>query len=411
MAHEDTASSTRPDTSAGRGRRILLGWELGEGLGHAARLLRIASRLKALGWSPVVAARHPETLAERHAAQGIPVVAAPAHRSCFHGPGPFQAASYADVMGVCGYADRAMLAAVVAAWDRLLDRHSPEVVIADYAPLLSLAAYGRAPLISVGDGFVTPHGLPDGTFPALRNEAPPMWNPRALLDAACEVQAARRLPPPRNLPEIVEGAAQVVCVWPELDIYGATRHCPAAGPWDAPPPPLPPPAGMHVFCYLHLGHPCARLVLQWLARERIPGECYLHEATPQAVAALERAGIQVHREPPPLRTALARASLLIHHGGIGSLEDALVAGRPQLLLPRHLEQWLNARRAVDAFRGVLAMRQPATIPLLHRHLPGLLGRAEPLAAAQQTAARLAERQGTAWGVLQRALAHVTHDMR
>ena len=39
------------------GRRVLLAWELGAGLGHARRLLTVALTLRARGWDPVVAAR------------------------------------------------------------------------------------------------------------------------------------------------------------------------------------------------------------------------------------------------------------------------------------------------------------------------------------------------------------------
>ena len=38
---------------------------------------------------------------------------------------------------------------------------------------------------------------------------------------------------------------------------------------------------------------------------------------------------------------LKQASLIVHHGGIGTTEAALASGRPQLLLTRHLEQNLT----------------------------------------------------------------------
>lgn len=393
--------------SPARGRRILLAWEMGDGLGHAARQLDIAVGLAAQGWAPVVAARNPTALAERYAVAGIGLIATPPHRSSFAGPGPFLAASFADVMGVCGYAEPAQLAAMVAAWDELLERQAPAVVIADYAPLLSLAAFGRVPLIGVGDGFVTPHGLPDGRFPTLRPGASPVWDPAALLEAAQDVQAARGLPQPSSLAQIIEGAGQVVAVQPELDVYAGTRPAPASGPWQVSPPPLRPPAEARFFAYLRMTHPLACKVLQALAQARMPGECYLHGATPQAVDAARRAGIEVHSKPPRLREALARTSMLIHHGGIGSLEEALMAGRPQLLLPRHLEQSLNAERATASFPGVFVLRGDATIEHLHERLPPLVRDAGPVRAAQRVAARLTARPDTAWSPLQRLLERTT----
>src|SRR5262249_8381472 len=36
-----------------------------------------------------------------------------------------------------------------------------------------------------------------------------------------------------------------------------------------------------------------------------------------------------------------RSSIMVHHGGIGTIEACLALGRPQVLVPRHLEQSLN----------------------------------------------------------------------
>ena len=43
----------------------------------------------------------------------------------------------------------------------------------------------------------------------------------------------------------------------------------------------------------------------------------------------------------------AMSRLLIHHGGVGTCETLLGLGRPQLILPRHVEQRLNARVLVQ----------------------------------------------------------------
>lgn len=395
---------TRQRTRGGGGRRILLAWEMGEGYGHAARLLTIAQGLRDDGWDPVVAARDPKALAERYAQAGIALIAAPAHTSCFDGPGRFRAASYADIMGVCGYAAPARLAAVTAAWDAILARQAPAAIIADYSPLLSLAAFGRLPLIAVGDGFVTPHSLPGGHFvPFDAPDAQPVWDPAHLLSAAHAVQRARGEALPASLAQIVEGSGQVVCVTRELDIYGTTRPLPAAGPWDTPGPPLRPPHAPAVFAYLRLRHPLSRLVLQALIECQVRGECYLTDADSAMVASLERTGIKVHGTPPPLREALARTSFLIHHGGIGSMETAALAGRPQLVLPRHMEHMLNARRAMASLPAIFTVHPAIGSEQLRLHLARLLHDANVLRAAQTAAVPMAGRQPGAWDALRRLL--------
>ncbi|HTU18474.1 MAG TPA: glycosyltransferase [Gemmataceae bacterium] len=74
----------------------------------------------------------------------------------------------------------------------------------------------------------------------------------------------------------------------------------------------------------------------------------------------------------PLSTLLPRAAALVHHGGIGTLGQALAAGVPQLTVPIILDQFDNSRRLLRL--GVSANvraadYRPATIaPLLRRLL-------------------------------------------
>lgn len=378
-------------------RRVLLAWEMGEGLGHAARLLLLATRLRDIGWQPTVAARDVAALADRYAAAGVAVVPAPAHRSQYSGAAPFRAATFADVMGVCGYAGRGALAASVAAWDAVLDAQRPDLVIADYSPLLSLAAFGRLPLVAIGDGFVTPPGLADGTFPAMGDPAPPVWPAADLLANARAVQAARGRALPDTLPAIMHGVGQVVAVPPEIDIYADHRRAPAAGPWEPPHGPLPPPkAPPRFFAYLHAGDETARRLLAAAARGGVPMDVFLRDAPAGFLADLAACGLRVHSRPPPLRAALATCALLIHHGGIGSLAEAAYAGRPQVILPRQLEQRLNARRALQTLPGVAILKRDAD---LDRALARLAADTGPAARARQASLRLAQRPGGAWPAL------------
>lgn len=52
--------------------------------------------------------------------------------------------------------------------------------------------------------------------------------------------------------------------------------------------------------------------------------------------------------PLPLHEVLQHASLLVHHGGIGTLAEGWDAGVPQLLLPQAYDQFDNAQRATGA---------------------------------------------------------------
>jgi rhamnosyltransferase subunit B len=67
--------------------------------------------------------------------------------------------------------------------------------------------------------------------------------------------------------------------------------------------------------------------------------------------------------PSPLSEILPKASLLVHHGGIGTAADALRAGVPQWLFPSAHDQADNAQRLVDlgVGRRFGADAQPAVL--------------------------------------------------
>jgi rhamnosyltransferase subunit B len=68
----------------------------------------------------------------------------------------------------------------------------------------------------------------------------------------------------------------------------------------------------------------------------------VRDVTARMTRALRALNVQVHEQPPSLPEVATRSSLIVHHGGIGTIEAFLALGRPQLLLPRHFEQSLNA---------------------------------------------------------------------
>jgi rhamnosyltransferase subunit B len=72
-----------------------------------------------------------------------------------------------------------------------------------------------------------------------------------------------------------------------------------------------------------------------------PGEC----ARAIASARMPAASIKVFRYMP-YSLVFPRAAVNVHQGGIGTLGQALAAGRPQLVTPVALDQPDNARRAV-----------------------------------------------------------------
>jgi hypothetical protein len=322
-------------------RTILLAWEMGAGLSHATRLLIVAKALKRSGWTPVVAAREISTLVEHYRAEDIPVLQAPLHKSQVPPGGVFRARSFADIVASCGFQRLDALWPVVLAWDKLLDLIRPAAVVSDYCPILPLACLGRIPIVTIGDGFVLPPGhLPK--MPPLRSTGTEMASEETSLAHACEVQRRRgSCCLPSSLPRLIAGDASVVCTFPELDVYAPQREIPATGPLSDRLTPVSPPAKPSLFAYLAADFPRTRKLLQAVADSSIPAAAYIRDAPDDLKHALRVRGLTVHDEPPPPQIAFTEATLIIHHGGIGTTEVCLMLGRPQLLLTRHLEQSLN----------------------------------------------------------------------
>ncbi len=63
--------------------------------------------------------------------------------------------------------------------------------------------------------------------------------------------------------------------------------------------------------------------------------------------AWRRSASELHCCPPlPYSLVFPRSAAVVHHGGVGTLAQALAAGRPQLILPLAFDQPDNAERAV-----------------------------------------------------------------
>jgi UDP:flavonoid glycosyltransferase YjiC (YdhE family) len=83
-------------------------------------------------------------------------------------------------------------------------------------------------------------------------------------------------------------------------------------------------------------------VLQALKDSGLVGSIYLRDASVSTRADLRRKGLQILEQPADMASAVSQSALLIHHGGVGTCEVGLAIGRPQLIIPRHQEQAMNA---------------------------------------------------------------------
>ena len=145
-----------------------------------------------------------------------------------------------------------------------------------------------------------------------------------------------------------------------------------------------------------------------------PGSANLHgeaffRAAVQACQTLNRRGILLteyaeslpaglpasvaHFPYVPLDRLLSRSAAFVHHGGIGSVSQAMLAGIPQVIMPLAHDQFDNAERIKRLGIGDSLAVQRFTGPRLARVLKPLLDSSAVAHACKQIATRLAGRNG------------------
>ncbi len=320
--------------------RILIGWELGAGLGHVGMLLPVARALRQRGYEPVLALRDLTGPAAMLADEGIATLQAPVSPIRKYAE-KFIAASYADILASTGYDDAVTLQALVRGWLGLLETVRPAAVICESAPVLAMTAKGRVPALVMGDGFSLPPA--GGTaFPLFQSDGKPVLAQDTIHQTVTAVQRQTGGAVPETLPEILAGDARMLCTVPELDPYAGDRDETCAGPLAQLPAPTPGPDTAGFFAYLGGDLAYVPNMLRGLNRCGIDGGVYVHKPTADIARDLPRSNFKAFDGPQPFERVIPAATMVVHHASMGTSLAALAAGRPQVVVPRHLQNTLVA---------------------------------------------------------------------
>lgn len=338
--------------------RILFGWEFGAGLGHLTRFRPIGDRLVAAGAEVVLALQDidrargpfldPTTARPR---PGYRLLQAP-RWNIPNDPAirKVPTHSFADVLRLIGYGNRAALAHRLTAWEGLIETVRPDVVVGDFSPTLNLAARGRVPRIVIGNGYTIPP--PGRPMPPIRPwqaalEAFSVRHEAELVDAGNAALRARGSAPIDHLADALHGDATFVFSLPMVDPYARLRSEPTLAPFNLPRGIQPLPRNQRrpdgVFLYMPNAHTRSGLALDALAAAGVAGEAYVSDLPSAAARQRDGSGLVMHARPQDFATVMPAARLVIHHGGLSTAVAALLAGTPQLILPWNLEHLVTAR--------------------------------------------------------------------
>jgi UDP:flavonoid glycosyltransferase YjiC (YdhE family) len=338
--------------------RVLIAWELGEAFGHLARCLRLAQGLVARGHGVTLALKDIRLPAGKAPASGITVLPAPLTPQAGAGSSP--PLNYADVLRVSGFAEPQDVAARLRAWQGLFALVRPDVLVADHAPTALLAAQGASVLhLAVGNGFAIPPAV--SPWPSIRPwEAVPE---EALLAAEARLdrvaKAAQRLLGQRQPLRMREcfAAQDVLDTFAELDHYGARPGGRYVGPIVTVPQALrvawQSREGPKVLAYLRPAVPGFAAILQALVRLEAEVLCVAPGMSPEAAKRCATRRLRIALAPVGLLPLLEDADLALGYGNSGFSTQALLAGVPLAMRPRHVEQALFAHRVEALGAGKL----------------------------------------------------------
>ena len=320
---------------------ILVGYEYGRGMGHIARTLPIAKVFSKRGHKVALFLFNHQECAKIINSERIPVI--PVMNMITRIPElgyPPQLHSYSDSLAVTGCYYPEYLFTVTLSWETIFDIYKPDLIVCDNSPNCCLAAFGRIPVVLLGDGFTLPPAH-EPIFPIVTGTET-IVNPDRLLENMRNVQKMHGHKIPRTITEPFRTAARLFCTLPELDHFPLMRRDTVIGP----PPndlfePITPPTEFRWFAYLKAEFPITGMIIKNLCDIKLPGEVYISGISSKLEDRLTRNNIVVHHNPPPMSQILPRISVIIHHGGNGVACAALSAGRPQLVVPMYHEAELT----------------------------------------------------------------------
>jgi len=392
---------------------VLYAWEFGANLGHVGTFLPIARQLRERGISVHWAVAQPQLAARLLAPAGFGWLQAPVASERRRERPPL---NYGDILLSFGYDDEHRVHGSVVAWRELLQLSGARVLLADHAPTAILAALSlELPVMLFGNGFLVP--------PA-RDPTP---NMRPWLTVASEELRAiddrvlasingvlDRFGKPRlvGLSDLFRVAEDALVCFPELDHYpdrGPARYwgmLPAATDGECA---WPTSRGPRVFAYLRPETPNLDLALASLGALEASVLIYAPGLTDATMSRYRTARLAFSSHPVDLAQAASEADAAVTYASTAATSAFLLAGKPVLLLPGHLEQFLLALRVAELGAGLLQNPEeaPNGLPdMLHRVLtdPRLRANAEAFArkyagfeqsiVARNIVARVLELAGT-----------------
>lgn len=329
---------------------ILFAWELGGDYGHLSRLLPVARELEARGHITVFAVRDLMGAEALLAPHGIRAFQAPLWLGQLTNlPDPI---AYPEMLMRFGFLNARALTGICRAWRNLVALLRPDLLVLDHAPTALLATRGLGlARLNFGDGFcIPPHQRPMPHFRWWQRENMLRLNDseQHVMATANEVLRTLDAPPLVGLADLMDCEDCLFCTFAELDHYPERGARDYIGPifslgqgaevaW-------PQAAGPKVFAYLKAGYAGLENILAGLHASQASVLAHISGAARKTLLTYSSARMLLSPVPLDMEQVRTSCDLALCHGGGGTTAAMLLAGKPLMLFPMHMEQTMTARR-------------------------------------------------------------------
>jgi UDP:flavonoid glycosyltransferase YjiC (YdhE family) len=327
---------------------------LGAHTGHVSTLLPIGRALKARGHDVRFFMQQPRAGDDLDGASEIAREGAP-H---WVGPKAYEnPLNVSEILANFGYQNARSLKDLVDAWRERL--WLSQAVIASVSPAAHVAALTLGiSSFEISQGFhVPPPALPT---PPLRDwEAAPRARlvdaDHRVLDSMNEVLAAYGVDPLATIGQLFTGRTMLL-TYPELDIYpergfGEYFGIPHSSEGSATPD-WPAGQGPRVFAYLYPYYENLPALLDALAALDAPSLILCRGVAADLRRKHTGRSVMLSDEAMAVSRLLPQCDLVVCHASHQMTAQALLAGKPLLLLPTQLEQFIIMRRVVRLGAGL-----------------------------------------------------------
>lgn len=358
--------------------RILIAWELGEGLGHVVKLKPLVQELSGRGWEVFVAAKDVAGAAKAFDGDRISLLPAP-FKQRRTGVEFSVVNTYARLLHNAGFGEGGVLLPLIESWRNLIRLTRPEVVLAEHSPSALAAAHSLGvPRIVAGTGFVCP---PDQQpIPALRSgedvcDRTRTVEEKLLLERLNDVLEKFSATPFDYLAQLYSQADDLfLLTYPELDHF---PHRVGATYWGTSTilagkrPQWLSGGARRVFAYLK-PFPELERHLKALAASGHDVLAYVPGLAAETRRKLAGPNLRFAQAPVDLREVGDACDAAVLNGTHGTTAAFLLAGKPTLHLPIYLEQELVVGRVrrLGAGDGLPRNRPQELVPKLNELLEG-----------------------------------------